>query len=51
MWMLLALFFCCFFPVMFCLGAAWLWGTPEAVMAGTLVGGFAAVVTAINLVV
>lgn len=48
MW-LLALFICCLFPSLFCVAAAWLWGTIDAALLGTVAGGVAAVATVISL--
>jgi len=49
MWQIFALFICCLFPSAFCLIAAWVWATPESVLAGTIFGGAVGVVTAINV--
>lgn len=48
MW-LFALFICCLFPSVCCVGAAWLWGTIDAALIGTVAGGVLAVFTVIRL--
>lgn len=49
MWQVLALFICGLVPSLCCLLAAWWSGTPESVIAGTIIGGFIAVIAAIGL--